>query len=112
MLAVSKLAVKSVSGSLFSRSYGKIRELTSTVPNKMPKVCSPEEVVGVVNSGDKVSARIDGHPVGVGSSRSLLSSRPSERSVRRISLHISFDPIDCEGSWTEERRNDPSADVG
>ena len=103
MLAVSKLAVKSVSGSLFSRSYGKIRELTSTVPNKMPKVCSPEEVVGVVNSGDKVLAMADGHPVGVGSSRSLLSSWPSECSVQRIPRHVSPDFIDCEGSWTEER---------
>ena len=103
MLAVSKLAVKSVSGSLFFRSYGKIRELTSTVPNKMPKVCSPEEVVGVVNSGDKVSVMTDGHLVGVGSSRSLLSSWSSECSVQRISFLIFPDSIDCEGSWTEER---------
>ena len=103
MLAVSKLAVKSVSGSLFSRSYGKIRELTSTVPNKMPKVCSPEEVVGVVNSGDKVSKAKGGHPVGVGSSRSLLSSRPFERSLRCISFRVSPDSVDCKGAWTEER---------
>lgn len=103
MLAVSKLAVKSVSGSLFSRSYGKIRELTSTVPNKMPKVCSPEEVVGVVNSGDKVSARVGSHPVGVGSSRPLLSSWPFERSLQRASFHRSSDCVDCEGSRTEER---------
>ena len=103
MLAVSKLAVKSVSGSLFSRSYGKIRELTSTVPNKMPKVCSPEEVVGVVNSGDKVAEMTDGHPVGVGSSRSLLSSWPFERSLQGCSFLIFPDSIDRQGSWTEER---------
>ena len=37
-----------------SRSYGKIRELTATVPNKMPKVCSSEEVVESIKSGDHV----------------------------------------------------------
>ena len=92
MLAISKLAVKSVSGSLFSRSYGKIRELTSTVPNKMPKVCSPEEVVGVVNSGDKVPEMRIGDSVGVGSSRSLLSSWPFERSVQGSSLSFCSTP--------------------
>ena len=54
MLSLSKLATKSVSTTVLSRSYSKIRELSATVPGKMPQVCSPEEVVGCIKSGDKV----------------------------------------------------------
>ena len=54
MLAVSKLAARSISGSILCRSYGKIRELTSTIPGKMPKVCTSEEAVETVKSGDRV----------------------------------------------------------
>lgn len=54
MLSVSRLAAKSISTSVFSRSYGRIRELAATVPGKKPIVCSPEEVVECVKSNDKV----------------------------------------------------------
>ena len=54
MLSVSRLAVRTASTCLFSRSYGKIRELASTVPGKKPVVCSAEEVVECVKSNDKV----------------------------------------------------------
>ena len=54
MLSLSKLATKSVSTTVLSRSYSKIRELSATVPGKMPQVCSPEEVVGCIKSGDRV----------------------------------------------------------
>ena len=54
MLSVSKLAAKSISTSVSSRSYAKLRELTAPVPGKMPQDCSPEEVVGCIKSGDKV----------------------------------------------------------
>ena len=78
MLSVSKLAAKSISGSLFFRSYGKIRELTSTVPGKMPKVCTSEEVVETVKSGDRVWYRIYCDRIGVDSSWSLFASRSFE----------------------------------
>ena len=54
MLSFSRVAVKRISTRISSRSYGKIRELTATVPNKMPKVCSSEEVVESIKSGDHV----------------------------------------------------------
>lgn len=54
MLSFSRLAAKRISTRISSRSYGKIRELTATVPNKMPKVCSSEEVVETIKSGDRV----------------------------------------------------------
>ena len=54
MLSFSRVAAKRISTRISSRSYGKIRELTATVPNKMPKVCSSEEVVESIKSGDHV----------------------------------------------------------
>lgn len=81
MLAVSKLAARSISGSILCRSYGKIRELTSTIPGKMPKVCTSEEAVETVKSGDRVRLRFNTHSIGVDPSRSLLSPRSSELSL-------------------------------
>lgn len=74
MLSLSRFAVKSISTSFASRSYGKIRELTATVPNKMPKVCSSEEVVESINSGDRVWKLSYSDAVGVGSYWSLFTS--------------------------------------
>ena len=54
MLSFSRVAAKRISTRISSRSYGKIRELTATVPNKMPKVCSSEEVVESIKSGNHV----------------------------------------------------------
>ena len=82
MLAISKLAARSISGSICCRSYGKIRELTSTIPGKMPKVCTAEEAVETVKSGDKVILKFGCYSIGVGPSWSLLSSRSSELSLR------------------------------
>lgn len=57
MLSAVRVATAAKAARSQVRTIVKLRELTSTIPGKMPIECSADEAVSVIKSNDKVRNR-------------------------------------------------------